>query len=400
MKAVRKIRRARIPCDCMDVWMYGCTCAGWGKIGRRAAAASRMAAEKAEETEKIEETEEIEEIEGLRLAGRMESGGRMEGQNGAGTHGREAEETRLSAGRGTAENGVLIIDKPEGITSFDVVYRLRRLTGQRKIGHTGTLDPMATGVLPLLLGKAARAESLLPETWKEYEAGFRLGEETDTEDSTGKALSRCERPVSREELEEALSGFRGDILQVPPMYSALKREGKKLYELARQGIVVEREPRPVTIYALELLEYREPAREGRLRVRCSGGTYVRTLCAGIGKTLGAGGIMTSLRRTAACGFSEKEAVTLEEASALQEKGLLDGRILPVEYLFRELPALRVTEPQARRFRNGGELDIRRTALSGRRLSEGERFRVLGPEGFLGLGRAEPETGSLRVLKLF
>lgn len=313
---------------------------------------------------------------------------------------REAESERLSAGKGTVENGVLIIDKPEGITSFDVVYRLRRLTGQRKIGHTGTLDPMATGVLPLLLGKAARAESLLPETWKEYEAGFRLGEETDTEDSSGKLLSRCEKAVSREELEEALESFRGDILQVPPMYSALKRDGKKLYELARQGIVVEREPRPVTVYELELLEYGEAGREGRLRLRCSAGTYVRTLCADLGKTLGVGGVMTSLRRTAACGFSEKEALTLEEASALQKEGLLSGRILPVEYLFREFSSLRVTEAQAKRFCNGGELDLHRTTLSGKQLTGEERFRVLGPGGFLGLGKVDLGAGSLKVLKLF
>ncbi len=297
-------------------------------------------------------------------------------------------------------NGVLIIDKPEGITSFDVVYRLRRLTGQRKIGHTGTLDPMATGVLPLLLGKAARAESLLPETWKEYEAGFRLGEETDTEDSTGKLLSQCERAVSREELEKALESFRGDILQVPPMYSALKRDGKKLYELARQGIVVEREPRPVTVYELELLEYGKAGREGRLRIRCSAGTYVRTLCADLGKALGVGGIMISLRRTAACGFSKKEALTLEEASALQKEGLLSGRILPVEYLFREFSSLRVTEAQAKRFCNGGELDLHRTTLSGKQFTGEERFRVLGPGGFLGLGKVDLDAGSLKVLKLF
>ena len=306
----------------------------------------------------------------------------------------------FSRENGTVEKGVLILDKPQGITSFDVVYKLRRITGQRKIGHTGTLDPMATGVLPLLLGKAARAESLLPETWKEYDAGFRLGLETDTEDCTGKVLSQNDGPVPEEALKKALEGFRGDILQVPPMYSALKRNGKKLYEFAREGIVVEREPRPVTIYKLELLEYREKEREGRLLVRCSGGTYIRTLCADLGKVLGVGGCMVSLRRTWACGFSQEQALTLEEASALEAAGKLSEHIFPVEYLFREMPSLTVTQAQARRFQNGGELDLCRTSLSGRKVSEGERFRVLGPEGFLGLGRADLETGSLKVLKLF
>lgn len=305
----------------------------------------------------------------------------------------------VQIGGGTAESGVLVIDKPAGITSFDVVYKVRKLTGQRKIGHTGTLDPMATGVLPLLLGKAARAESFLPETGKEYEAGFRLGLETDTEDSTGKILAESPRPVSRKELEEALDRFRGEIQQVPPMYSALKKNGKKLYELARQGIVIEREPRPVTIFCLELLSYQEKEREGRLRICCSGGTYIRTLCADLGRYLKAGGVMTSLRRTAACGFSEREAVSLEEAAALQEKEELSARIFPTEYLFRELPSVGVTKAQALRFRNGGALDLKRTPLSGKNLEQGSRLRVLGPEGFLGLGRVDLETESLRVLRL-
>ena len=308
--------------------------------------------------------------------------------------------TGAVSSREQSPQGVLVVHKPQGWTSFDVVARFRRLTGQRKIGHTGTLDPMATGVLPLLLGNAARAESLLPETEKEYRASFRLGVETDTEDCTGTVLSRKERPVSREELEQALAAFRGEILQIPPMYSALKRNGKKLCDLARQGIVVEREPRPVTIYRLELLEYQPEQLQGVLQVRCSAGTYIRTLCADLGASLGTGGIMTELCRTQACGFSLEQAVTPEQAEELAARGELGSRILPVETLFSALPQIRVSPAQSLRFQNGGALDLMRTALKGSDLPEGSRIRVYGPEGFLGLGLLLKEEGILRVLKGF
>lgn len=298
--------------------------------------------------------------------------------------------------------GVLIIDKPADYTSFDVVAVCRRLCRERKIGHTGTLDPMATGVLPLLLGKATRAASLLEDTDKTYEAGFRLGLATDTEDVTGKVLETNESPVSRAVLEKVLPQFRGEIMQVPPMYSAVSKDGKRLYELARKGLEVEREARPVTIFQLELTEYDETAREGKLMVSCSKGTYIRTLIADLAKAAGSLGVMTSLRRTRACGFTLEDAVTLDSARELAEAGSLESCLRPVESLFAHLPEAVVSGPQAVRFQNGGQLDLGRiAAFHGTAPQDGAAIRVKSPEGvFLGLGRVELEKGQLAIWKLF
>lgn len=296
--------------------------------------------------------------------------------------------------------GVLILDKPADFTSFDAVAVCRRLCHERKIGHTGTLDPMATGVLPLLLGKATRAASLLEDTDKEYEAGFRLGVSTDTEDSTGKVLETSDTPVSREVLESLLPRFRREIMQVPPMYSAVSKDGKRLYELARKGIEVERDARPVTIFKLELIEYHEETREGKLAVSCSKGTYIRTLIADLAKAAGSLGVMTALRRTKACGFTLVDAVTLDEAKALSEAGTLEEKLRPVEGLFAHLPAVTVSGAQATRFGNGGQLDLKRIPTFRKKKPEaGLVFRVKTEDGaFLGLGKTEPEQ--LAIYKLF
>lgn len=296
--------------------------------------------------------------------------------------------------------GVLILDKPAEFTSFDAVAVCRRLCHERKIGHTGTLDPMATGVLPLLLGKATRAASLLEDTDKEYEAGFQLGVSTDTEDSTGKVLATSDTPVSKEALEALLPRFRGEIMQVPPMYSAVSKDGKRLYELARKGIEVEREARPITIYRLELTGYDETTREGTLRVSCSKGTYIRTLIADLAKAAGSLGVMTALRRTHACGFTLADAVTLDEARALSEAGTLEEKLRPVESLFIHLPEVAVSAAQAVRFQNGGQLDLSRIARFRREKPEEEQaFRVKGEDGaFLGLGKIEKQQ--MAILKLF
>ncbi len=298
--------------------------------------------------------------------------------------------------------GVLILDKPADFTSFDAVAVCRRLCHERKIGHTGTLDPMATGVLPLLLGKATRAASLLEDTDKEYEAGFRLGLSTDTEDSTGKVLETSDTPVSRELLESLLPRFRGEIMQVPPMYSAVSKDGKRLYELARKGIEVERDARPVTIFKLELTEYHEETREGKLTVSCSKGTYIRTLIADLAKAAGSLGVMTALRRTKACGFTLADAITLDEAKALSEAGTLEEKLRPVESLFVHLPAITVSGAQAARFGNGGQLDLKRIpAFRKQNPPDGEIVRVRGEKGeFLGLGQVQAEKGWLAILKLF
>lgn len=298
--------------------------------------------------------------------------------------------------------GVLILDKPADFTSFDAVAVCRRLCHERKIGHTGTLDPMATGVLPLLLGKATRAASLLEDTDKEYEAGFRLGVSTDTEDSTGKVLETSDTPVSREVLESLLPRFRGEIMQVPPMYSAVSKDGKRLYELARKGIEVERDARPVTIFKLELIEYNEETREGKLAVSCSKGTYIRTLIADLAKAAGSLGVMTALRRTKACGFTLADAITVDEAKALSEAGTLEEKLRPVESLFAHLSAVTVSGAQATRFGNGGQLDLKRIpAFRKQNPPDGEIVRVRGEKGeFLGLGQVQAEKGWLAILKLF
>lgn len=296
-------------------------------------------------------------------------------------------------------NGILIIDKPQDFTSFDVCAKLRGMLRTRKIGHAGTLDPMATGVMTVLLGAATRAAELLPIQDKRYTAGFRLGVTTDTLDVTGTVLTEQECDVSREQVEEALEKFRGDIMQIPPMYSAVHADGRRLYDLARQGIEVERKPRPVTIYELELLDYDPETGEGRLDILCSKGTYIRTLADDIGQALDCGAIMTSLRRTMAAGFTDDQAITLAELQKLCDEGLVDERILPVESAFTSLRRIYITEAQANRYRNGGELDFERLKIK-KPLGEGELVRVYGGGGFIGLGRADTEEKKLRPYKKF
>ena len=224
-------------------------------------------------------------------------------------------------------NGILIIDKPAGWTSHDVVAKLRGILHEKRIGHAGTLDPMATGVLPVFVGRATRAVEFAAEREKEYLAGLRLGLTTDTQDTTGTVTAAHPVTAGRANLEAVLPQFTGDILQIPPMYSAIKRQGQKLYELARRGQEVERDPRPVTIHALEILDQPSPT-EYTLRVACSKGTYVRTLCHDIGQALGCGGTMYALRRTQAAGFTLDQAVTTLEA--VQASADPAGLLLPVE----------------------------------------------------------------------
>lgn len=286
-------------------------------------------------------------------------------------------------------NGVIVLDKPEGFTSFDAVAVMRGLAKERKIGHTGTLDPMATGVLPLLLGRAAKACSLLPETGKEYIAKFRLGEKRDTGDCTGKILQTDDAPTSREALESVLPNFRGHILQTPPMYSAVSVGGKRLYELARKGIEVERPPRPVTIDSLDLLSYDPATRQGELQVACSKGTYIRVLIEDIAQAAGTLGAMTALRRTKACGFALQEAHPLESLRALSAENALPTVLRPVDSLFSTCPAVLVSPAQAARFSNGGWLDPARLRLSPLP-PQGALCRVYAPGGsFLGLARFSP-----------
>ncbi len=282
-------------------------------------------------------------------------------------------------------NGIVIVDKPQGWTSQDVTARLRRVFGTRRIGHGGTLDPMATGVLPVFVDRATRGVEFFEHAEKTYETVLKLGLTTDTEDVTGKVLEERPVEVTREQLEAVLEQFRGEILQVPPMYSALKVNGQKLCDLARKGREVERQPRPVTIHELSLLEMTE---EGpRLRVRCSKGTYIRTLCKDIGEALGCGGCMASLRRTAAGEYTIEESVPLQVLLETEEP---EKYLRGVDTMFRNYPAVILTANQEKRCRNGNSFSVK--------LMEGT-YRAYGSTGeFLML--AKVEEGTMSTVKSF
>ena len=289
-------------------------------------------------------------------------------------------------------DGIIIVDKPQDWTSMDVCAKLRRVMGERRVGHAGTLDPLATGVLPVFVGRATRAVEFAERGEKEYIATLRLGVVTDTQDVTGTVLEEHPAQVSRAELEAVLPRFTGEIQQIPPMYSALKQNGKKLYELARQGKTVERKPRNITISGLEVLE-QQSGREFLLRVRCSKGTYIRTLLEDIAAAMGQKGTMSALRRTTAGVYTEADAHTLEEIQTAKDAGpeALQALMLPVESVFESLPLL-VVEPRVEQHLYNGCPTSRYPAADG-------RYRVRSAEGqFLGL--AKITGGVLKVEKLF
>ncbi len=297
----------------------------------------------------------------------------------------------------TGLTGVLCICKPQEFTSFDVVAKLRGISGTRKIGHSGTLDPMATGVLPLLFGQAARACDILPVTDKRYRATVRFGLTSDTQDIWGTVLSENAAPLPRAALEAVLPRFRGEIDQLPPMYSAVQVGGQRLYDLARRGIEVERRPRRVTIHELTLLDYDEARREAVLDVCCSKGTYIRTLCHDIGAALEVGAVMAALLRTEAAGFTLADCVTIEEAQEAAAAGRFPDLLLPVGRLFADLPAIRLSEAQARLFRNGVRLDLNRVRCA--KIAGNQA--VYGPDGqFLGVAACNLEQNELVLQKLF
>lgn len=298
-------------------------------------------------------------------------------------------------------DGIIILDKPEDFTSFDMVAKMRRLLGTRKVGHAGTLDPMATGVLPIFVGRATKCCDILPNQNKRYTATFQLGYTTDTLDATGRVLTRTEVSATKEDVEKALESFRGEIMQLPPMYSAIQINGKRLYDLARQGIEIEREKRPVTITELNLLSADDAQHIYQIDVACSKGTYIRTLCADIGEALGCGATMTALRRTEAAGFSIADSITLEEAEKLSEEGTLTERLLPIRTVFESLPALHLASRQQTLFQNGVKLDLAR--LNEMKTMQGYTgdIRVMGEDDvFLGISVADWENGELKMKKLF
>ena len=282
-------------------------------------------------------------------------------------------------------DGIVIVDKPQDWTSQDVTARLRRVFNTRRIGHGGTLDPMATGVLPVFVGRATRSVEFFEHAEKTYETVLRLGLTTDTEDITGTMLTEAPVSVIDEQIEAALAAFRGQIMQIPPMYSALKVNGQKLCDLARKGKTVERQPRPITIHELTLLERTENTL--RLRVRCSKGTYIRTLCKDIGEQLGCGGCMESLRRVSAGEYTIDEAVPLQELldTDQPEKYLRD-----VDTMFRNYPAVTLTANQEKRCRNGNPFSVKLAEGSYRAYSQTGEFLML----------AKVEDGIMVTVKSF
>ena len=282
-------------------------------------------------------------------------------------------------------NGIVIVDKPQEWTSQDVTARLRRVFNTRRIGHGGTLDPMATGVLPVFVGRGTRGVEFFEHAEKAYEATLLLGRTTDTEDVFGNTLTEQEVSVSEEEFLAVLPGFRGKIMQVPPMYSALKVNGQKLCDLARKGKEVERQPREIEIFQLDCLEF--TGNTARLRVKCSKGTYIRTLCKDIGQALGCGGCMQALRRVQAGEYTIEEAVPLQELLETEDPGRY---LRSVDSMFRGYPAVTLTANQEKRCRHGNQFSIAKDPGTYRCYSQSGEFLML----------AKVEEGIMTTIKSF
>ena len=285
-------------------------------------------------------------------------------------------------------NGIILVDKPQDWTSHDVVAKLRGVLHERRIGHSGTLDPLATGLLVVFVGRATRAVEFSEADSKEYLSGLRLGVSTDTQDITGNVIAKCDALPDEAAVRETLCRFIGDIEQIPPMYSAIKIGGKKLYELARRGESVERTPRKITVSSIDIVD--KDGTDYILNISCSKGTYVRTLCNDIGDALGCGACMSSLRRTRAGAFSVDKAHSLEdiEAAALEDR--LSDIILPVDALFAPFPKLTVSESAAKRLKNGNVIKVSAEDGDYRVYSDSEEFLLLG----------RVEDGKLKTIKSF
>lgn len=297
---------------------------------------------------------------------------------------------------GNELSGVICVNKPSGFTSFDVVAKLRGILRMKRLGHGGTLDPMATGVLPVFVGTATKACDIMPDTSKSYRAGFRLGVTTDTQDITGEVRSSSYMPVSREDILALLPEFTGKIMQLPPMYSAVQVNGQRLYDLARKGIEVEREAREIEVSSLVLTSYKEQEREGVLEIACGKGTYIRTIINDIGERLGCGGIMTSLVRTSSGGFTLDDCFTFGQIEQARDEDRLGELILPISRVFGGLPSLKLSEAQTRMYRSGVRLDLNRVHGI---IPGAAEYSVYGFDGgFIGTAKAHEESGELRVWK--
>lgn len=285
---------------------------------------------------------------------------------------------------------LILVDKPASMTSFKVVSAIKRLTGIKRVGHTGTLDPMATGVLPIFTGRASRLSRFMLEENKRYEATVRLGTATDTGDITGETISTRDVNIDDVQLKDALFHFVGDIEQIPPMYSALKKDGVRLYELARKGIEVDRAPRNVTVFSIDLVK-RLDNTDFIMDVSCSKGTYIRTLAEDIGEYLGTGATLTALRRTEVSGFTVSDCVPLEEI----EKNGAETYLLDPQLAVIHLRECNVSKKQAARFLCGGQLDIARIP-DGDTFFDGEFLRVRSDAEFLGIGEADLKNNRINI----
>lgn len=298
-------------------------------------------------------------------------------------------------------NGVIVINKEPHFTSFDVVAIVRRTLNTKKVGHCGTLDPNATGVLPVLVGNATKAQDIIPNHDKAYVASFELGLSSDTLDIWGEVQKHKKPQLTKAQLEKALSNFVGEIMQTPPMYSAVQKDGVRLYELARKGIEIEREARQITIYSLSLDSFDEKTQSGTLSVSCSKGTYIRQLIADIANSLGTTAVMTALVRTSACGFTLENAISLDTLKELKEKNEVENHLMSIESLFVDYSELLVSDKQSHRFKNGNPLDINRTALRDSAVENGTIFRVKSEQGeFLALGVVDLAKGVIKIYKHF
>lgn len=291
--------------------------------------------------------------------------------------------------------GIICLNKPENISSFLAVKKLSRLLGIKKAGHTGTLDPMATGVLVIMLGSCTRFIDFLPESDKSYRASVLLGKETDTLDITGTVLEERSVNVSENEIKKVCESFLGETMQIPPMYSAIQKDGVRLYDLARKGIEIEREPRKINIKEISVQDF--DGTSFTLDVTCSAGTYIRSLASDIGAKLSTGACLTSLCRTKANGFSIDCSLTLEEVEEHIKNGDIDKFILPLEDALDFYGAITVSAAQSVRFRNGGELSLDRIHNN----FENKLYRVFSPENkFLGLGEADTENKILKPKRVY
>ena len=292
--------------------------------------------------------------------------------------------------------GILPVKKPAGFTSFDVIGKLRGVVKTRKIGHSGTLDPMATGVLPLFFGGATKVCDMLPNEDKRYVADIKFGIVTDTQDTTGRVLTETESRVTKTEFEHVISGFIGRQMQLPPMYSAVKVNGRPLYDLAREGKTVERAQKEIVVYNIVLKDFDEHEQTARIEVSCGKGTFIRTLIHDMGEKLGCGASMSALERTMAAGFDISECYTISEIEEMMQSGTFEEHLMPIERLFEDLPRLVLNDFDKRLYRSGVPLELRKRGWGG---IEGN-IAVFDESGMLlGISFMDEEANELRLRKM-